>query len=93
MFCGLSQAPHSLVTIVVVLCLVIFLFVYLVLHSAGDLMTLENSLFPPSTAQRHDLSFRLMSASLLGTHWYSLWMPHSPSGVPRASRFHSHPLL
>lgn len=87
-----QSSCHSLVIIVVVLMSGHLLLVCLVLHSAGDLVTLENSLFP-STAQLHDLSFRLMSASLLGTHWYSLWMPHSPSGVPCASHFHSRPLL
>lgn len=40
------SSSHSLVTIVVVLVFGHFLFVYLVLHSAGDLVTLENSLFP-----------------------------------------------
>lgn len=64
-----QSSCHSLV--IIVLTSGRLLLVCLVLHSAGDLITLENSLFS-STAQLHDLSFRLMSASLLGTHWYSL---------------------
>lgn len=41
-----QSSSHSLVTIVAVLVSGHFVLVYLVLHSTGDLMALENSLFP-----------------------------------------------